>query len=91
MKDKLDEFLKDRVLLDGGILFSETLFSCTEDVLKLGSILSRKKLQAFAEFPGMMLELDGQNCVFKVSLENIDEDISRLMVELVKTIRSVLD
>lgn len=85
-----DLFLKQDVDFSGQKKFSRKFHVITHDKEKLMPLLSDKPLDELAIFPELEIEINGQNCLFRVSRKPVSPEEAKQFVLLAKTIMQIL-
>lgn len=89
-RDRLvDWFVKGDVDFKHQKKFSRSFHVVSKDKEKLSQLLWNKRLDDFLAFPNMLIEINGNRCVFRVSPEAVSEEEARQFVELAETIRKI--
>lgn len=91
LRDKIvDWFVRGDVDFKECKAFSSKFHVVTKDKEKLSLLLLNKPLDEFIPFPDMLLELNGNRCMFRVSTMPLCDDEAAQFVELARTIRRIL-
>jgi len=85
----VDLFVKGDVDFKEHKAFSKRFHVVTKDREKLTRLLYNKPLDELVAFPELLLELDGNKCVFRVSPHAINDSDAAKFADLVKTIRRI--
>jgi hypothetical protein len=85
--DKLaDLFVKSDTQLPGNKKFSRMFRILTEEKMELRQLVDHKSLDELTAFPGLVMEINGQDCFFRVSDNPLDEGIAEDFVALTKLV-----
>jgi hypothetical protein len=91
LKEKItDWFVKQDVDFKTQKKFSRKFQVITQDKEKLKILLLSKSLDELAAFPQMEVEINGNDCLFRVSGNPITQDETRKFIELAKKLSKIL-
>lgn len=89
-RDRLvDWFVKGDIDFKDQKKFSNHFHVVSKDRERLSQLLWSKPLDDFLAFPDMLIEVNGNRCVFRVSQEPLSEEEARQFVGLAGTIRNI--
>lgn len=91
-RDKLvDWFVKGDIDFKDQKQFSRSFHVVSKDREKLSQLLLGKQLDSFLDFPDMLVEINGNRCMFRTSDQPLSEEGTRQFTNLARTLRKVLD
>lgn len=84
-----DLFVKADTKLASNRQFSRVFRVLTNDRPTLQQLLDRKSLNELTTFPGLVIELNGYDCFFRVSDNPVDEDVAEDFVAVAKQLYNI--
>ncbi|MEO5562609.1 MAG: hypothetical protein ABIR18_04220 [Chitinophagaceae bacterium] len=91
LKEKIaDLFIKADVDIKDQKKFSRAFHMITKDKEKLMDLLFGKPMDDLGNFPDMEVEINGNNCLFRASLEPIEEDETAKFIAVTKLLMKLL-